>query len=271
MSGRSWHLEEFDTDGYLRRIGVERDEPDLALLEQLHQAHVHTFPFATVDVLLGQHPGVDPATVQRQLLDRRRGGYCFEHTQLFAAVLEELGYDVRRRLGRVGGPTSTRTHMTVEVRIGEERYLADPGFGLSITGPLSLTPGASRQEPGGEYSIRHQTVDGVDHWSLLRNGEVQHTVDALRVQPVDVRTGHLITSTDPLSGPFLHIPVAMKHTPDGHVTLAGRTRTVRAFGEPTRRDELSPDELVEAMREIDVVLGEDSDRLKKVVEELRRA
>ena len=272
LTGSSWQQHEFDIDAYLRRIGVERARPDLELLERLHHAHVHTIPFATIDVLLGTHPGVAPAAVQRQLIDRRRGGYCFAHTQLFSAALEDLGFVVRRRLGRVGGSNRTRTHMSAEVRLGEQRLLVDPGFGSGITGPLSLEPGASRQEPGGEYTIQHADSEGVETWSLLRNGTSEHTVDALPVVPIDVRTGHLITSTDPSSGPFLHIPVAMKHTAEGHVSVAGSSRTVRRQGQPTRREELSSAELVEAVRDLDVRLDhEEAVRLRSVVDGLRRS
>ncbi|KAA0017667.1 arylamine N-acetyltransferase [Antrihabitans cavernicola] len=80
---------------------------------------MHTIPFANVDLLLGQHPGVAPAAEQQQLITRRRGGYCFENSQIFAAALEGLGYRVRRRLGRVHQSTSTRTHLVVTAAVDD--------------------------------------------------------------------------------------------------------------------------------------------------------
>ena len=67
-------------------------------------------------MLLDQHPGVGLEQVQGKFVGRGRGGYCFEHGTLFAAVLERLGYGVTRRLGRVGPPEATaRTHCVVVV------------------------------------------------------------------------------------------------------------------------------------------------------------
>ena len=92
-----------------------RATPSRASLDELHEAHVRAFTFDNVDVLLGRHPGVSLDAVQEKFVGRGRGGYCFEHSTLFAAVLERLGYDVRRHLGRVGDPAAgtqqARTHM----------------------------------------------------------------------------------------------------------------------------------------------------------------
>lgn len=100
---------------YLEQTGIERADPSLELLEHVASAHGRTFPFANVDVLLRRHPGVEPATASRRLLVEHRGGYCYEHSQLMAAVLEDLGFDVTRHLGRVHSAENTRTHMSLSV------------------------------------------------------------------------------------------------------------------------------------------------------------
>ncbi len=111
-----WQVGRLDLDGYLARVGQDALPPSRAALDALHEAHVRTFTFDNVDVLLDQHPGVGLEQVQGKFVGRGRGGYCFEHGTLFAAVLERLGYDVTRRLGRVGPPEATaRTHCVVVV------------------------------------------------------------------------------------------------------------------------------------------------------------
>ena len=94
-----------DLSGLPRVVGLTRRDPGLDALSELHEAHVRAFPFENIDVLLGNHPGVSLEAVQEKFVGRRRGGYCFEHGTLFSAVLERLGYDVRRHLGRVGDAT----------------------------------------------------------------------------------------------------------------------------------------------------------------------
>ena len=133
-----WKSDLLDLDAYLARLGVAAREPGRDALDELHEAHVRAFTFDNLDVLLGTHPGVDLEAVQAKFVGRGRGGYCFEHATLFAAALQRLGYDVRRRLGRVGPPTtSPRTHCVVEVTLHGRRLLADPGFGLSLLRPLA--------------------------------------------------------------------------------------------------------------------------------------
>src|SRR5215217_8827589 len=110
-------VEQLELDDYLDRIGVPPAPPSREALGALHEAHVRAFTFDNIDVLLDQHPGVSLEAVQEKFVGRGRGGYCFEHTVLFAAALERLGYDVERRLGRVGDPaTAPRTHCVVMVR-----------------------------------------------------------------------------------------------------------------------------------------------------------
>lgn len=265
----SWQIAEYDVDAYLELVQVRRAAPSLELLEELHRAHVHTLPFANVDVLLGQHPGVEPATVQQQLVARRRGGYCYEHVQLFAGVLEQLGFDVTRHLGR-RRPQSSRTHMTAVVRLGGHRYLVDPGFGLSMTGPLRLADGAERTDGGRRFMLRAGTDGPVPTWTLERDGELQHVTDELPALPADVLDAHVLRSTQPES-PFVRGLMVTRFTPEGHVTVTHEARTVRVAGEPTRRESLDAADTVAAVRELGVRLDEaDAQRLRAKVTALRR-
>ncbi|MEH0108203.1 arylamine N-acetyltransferase [Tersicoccus sp. MR15.9] len=268
LTSASWETEDIDVDAYLRRIGVERDAPTLDLLERIHAAHVGAFPFSNVDVLLGQHPGVAPAAIMDKLVRRGRGGYCFEHAQLMAAALADLGYPVIRRLGRVHAPENGRTHLTLHVDVGGTTYLTDPGFGLSITGPLEVADGAERREWAGVFSLHRLQIDGVEHWALRRNGELQHLTDVLRVVPRDVRSAHLTTSTDAVGSTFLRRLVVSRYTDEGHVTITESTRTTRRPGRDTVLERLGPREAVDAVRELDVPLSaEEGKRLHGILAE----
>src|SRR5687768_3229258 len=132
MTGHPWQIERLDLDAYLARIDLGAQPPSRSALDRLLEAHVRTFTFDNIDVLLEQHPGVGLDAVQNKFVGRGRGGYCFEHATLFAAALERLGYAVERRLGRVGDPNEkARTHNVVVVTLDNQRLLCDPGFGVS--------------------------------------------------------------------------------------------------------------------------------------------
>ncbi|MFZ0141776.1 MAG: arylamine N-acetyltransferase [Aeromicrobium sp.] len=275
MSEHPWQIDALDLEAYLNRVGVVAGEPNRELLDELHEAHVRTFTFDNIDVLLGTHPGVTLDAVQAKFVTRGRGGYCFEHGTLFAAVLERLGYDVRRLLGRVGPPTaSPRTHCVVEVSLDGERLLADPGFGMSVLRPIPLQDGAEDDHRGWPHQVRRAdpAVAGPG-WELyrLRQGdwELMHTTDELPVQPVDVTMGHHFTSTYPETH-FKHGLMLTKHSArheDGwHTAVSADAVTIRRPGEPTEHRDLREGELEELLHELQVPLTpEEGSRLLDVV------
>src|SRR5580700_725948 len=121
-----WAAGELDLAAYLRRIGYDADlAPTGPTLAGLHRAHVATIPFENADIMLGRGVAVDLPSIQDKLVKRHRGGYCFEHGSLLAAVLERLGYQVDRLLARVGGEHDARTHLVLRVHTGQDCWLAD--------------------------------------------------------------------------------------------------------------------------------------------------
>src|SRR5699024_7909881 len=139
----AWNTAALDLRAYEEHLGAEPRVPDRATLDRLTEAHIRAFTFDNIDVLLGDGPHVDLASVRGKFLERARGGYGFEHGVLVAAALERLGYDVRRRLGWVGGPAeSARAHMAVEIALDGRRFLADRGFDARLLRPTELSEGA---------------------------------------------------------------------------------------------------------------------------------
>ncbi len=219
-------------------------------------------------------PGSGSSRCRRKFVGRGRGGYCFEHGTLFAAVLERLGYDVTRRLGRVGPPEATaRTHCVVVVDLDGERLLADPGFGMSLLRPLPLVDGATDDFRGWSYRLREVRAGDVRAWELSRwrdeQWELMHTHDELQVQPPDLVSGHHYTSTFPASH-FRHLLMLTKHVDGAHVSLTHRTVTVRRAGQPTEHREIEVAELRDHLHELAVPLTDDEEaRLLDRVEQLR--
>lgn len=70
----TWHTEDIDVDAYLKALNITPATPSYELLARIHKQHVKTFPFTDLEVALGEHLGVDPATVQDQLMTKNRGG-----------------------------------------------------------------------------------------------------------------------------------------------------------------------------------------------------
>jgi arylamine N-acetyltransferase len=257
-----WQLATLDLDGYLARLGLSARPPGLDALGEVHEAHVRAFTFDNIDVLLGDHPGVGLPAVQGKFVRRGRGGYCFEHTTLFAAALERLGYAVERRLGRVGDAAlAPRTHAVTVVTIDGERWLADAGFGMSPLRPIPLRDGAEDDAGGWRHRVRRvDTGASGPAWELhrLRDGgwELMHTTDELPVRPVDVVMGHHMTSTFPTSH-FRAGLMVTKHFADRHVTVTHEHVTTRRPGKPTELRPLEDGALGALLDELGVPLPRD--------------
>jgi N-hydroxyarylamine O-acetyltransferase len=271
-----WHVDGLDLDGYLARIGLPARPPSRAALDELHRAHVRTFTFDNIDVLLHQHPGVSLPVLVEKFVGRGRGGYCFEHATVFAAALARLGYGVQRRLGRVGDAAAApRTHAVVVVRVDGEVLLADPGFGRSLLRPIPLVDGAEDADEGRTFRVRR--VDAPDTgpgWELSRRAgdgwEVMHTTDDLPARPVDLVMGHHFTSTWPASH-FTTGLILTRHGADGqHTAVTDSTVTIRRPGRPTEHRPLREGELGELLTALDVpVTADERRRLLEVVDGFR--
>lgn len=125
--------QQVDLPAYFQRIGFcEEPAIDLKTLRALHFAHATHIPFENIDPLLGRPVQMDLAAVQAKLIFNRRGGYCFEQNTLFAAVLEQLGFNVTRLAARVHVGTDRilpKTHKLLRVNIEETSWICDVGFG----------------------------------------------------------------------------------------------------------------------------------------------
>jgi N-hydroxyarylamine O-acetyltransferase len=260
MDASPWQTESLDLAAYLARVGVPAAPPSRSALDALHEAHVRAFSFDNIDVLLDAHRGVTLDAVQAKFVGRGRGGYCFEHGVLFAAALERLGYDVERRLGRVGDPAAPRTHCVVVVTLDGEPLLADPGFGMSVLRPIPLADGAEDDHGGWRYRLRSVPIGGGRGWVLERwrdgHWEQMHTHDELPVHPIDLAVAHHFTSTYPTIH-FRNMLMLTRHLDARHVAVTHETLTVRRPGEPTQHRELREGELADLLAELAVPLTPD--------------
>ena len=147
---------------YLERVHLSSNldlAPTLNTLTTLMAAHMRSIPFENLDVVLRKRISISLEDVCNKLIQRHRGGYCFEHNTLFLGVLAECGFAVRVLNCRVMWGKSEPTafsHMAIEVTIGEDKWLADVGFGGSNSiQPICLNSGAGPQrKPDGVFRVR---------------------------------------------------------------------------------------------------------------------
>jgi N-hydroxyarylamine O-acetyltransferase len=250
-----------DLDAYLARTGQERRPPSAEALKDLTRAHVKAIPFENLDVILRQHQGISLDVVSAKLVGRRRGGYCYEQSGLFAAVLEQLGYRVHRLSARVQprrpGPY---THMTLVVDVDGESFLTDVGFGAGILDPMPLVDGQKTDQAGWEHRLVHQN----GWWTLQKGTEDLLDFRLNEMYPIDYEVYHHYTSTHPKS-PFTGRVVIMTLEPGVSRKLLGRELTVEKPGGSSETTTVAPEELDATLKDFGIELTPDElARLRKV-------
>jgi len=239
-----------DLDAYLRRIDYRGGlAPTRGTLEALHLAHATHIPFENLDILRGLPIRLDLASLQAKLVGARRGGYCFEQNQLFAAVLENLGFVVTRLAARVRYRTTDvlpRTHMLLLVDIDGQRCVADVGFGAS--GFLAPVPFGEGEESR-QSAWRYRAVDDAGVWVMQSSNDADwEDLYAFTLEPqlpVDYEIANYYTSTHPASR-FVRTLTAQRLTPEARYTLRGREYIEERGATVTRRT-LSDDDEVRAL------------------------
>jgi N-hydroxyarylamine O-acetyltransferase len=223
-------MSSFSLDAYLGRIEYrEHPVPDLDTLAALHLAHAGAIPFENLDIQMGLPIRLDLESLQAKLVQRRRGGYCFEQNTLFLHALREIGFTVIPCEARVRvdtGRVLPRTHMALVVSQGGDDWLADVGFGgegLVRPVPMDGTP----HEQGGlsfrvarEEALHVLQADDGDGWrdqyAFVPEGRYE----------VDFEVANWFTSTHPESR-FVVSLTAQRATPEARHVLRNLTYACR--------------------------------------------
>jgi N-hydroxyarylamine O-acetyltransferase len=141
-----------DVAAYLERIGATRpSSPTLDALAGLGLAHLYAVPFENLDIAAGRPLSVEPEAIFEKIVDRRRGGFCYELNGLFSWLLRELGYDVTLLAGQTVDPTTgqlghRRAHLVLLVEL-DGPVLVDVGWGEVYRRPFALREGNEHADP----------------------------------------------------------------------------------------------------------------------------
>lgn len=240
---------QLDVQSYLERIGCSARIP--LTPEGLHlltRAHLKSVPFENLEVTdEGSEPILDAEALFHKVVEKKRGGYCFELNKLFALLLSQLGFECRSVAVRVinGRPDPCPlSHRGIVVTIENRRYYCDVGFGGE--GPKDVLPldEGSQQTVAGEcfhLSLEGDAItiskykDGSE-WRLLKFRD-EAWLD------VDFITLNRYYSTYP-SSPFRRKRIVYLSTEDGWKSLVHYTFT--RFSEGTYTvTELEPEQISE--------------------------
>lgn len=246
-------------DLYLQRIGYQGARvADLTTLCELHRAHLLAIPYENLDIHLGQRLTLDLPHIYHKIVEKQRGGWCYELNGLFAWALRTLGFRVTLLGSSVGRPAQGSNgdfdHLILRVDLARP-WLVDVGFGNGFFEPLPLVAGDYQQ------SFRHyQLEEEGDHWYFhndVHGGPgFGFTLLPRQFASFGGRCHELQTS--PASG-FVQKTVCHRFTPDGFVTLRGallKQYSAAGVVEEEIRDQLRYRTLIEQTFGLDGTLAD---------------
>lgn len=234
-------------DRYLDRInydGPPIDDRSDRTLSALHDSHLRTVPFENLDIIGGRSVSLDPDRTFEKVVERNRGGFCYELNGLFERLLSELGFEtqlVSCRMKRTDGTFGREfDHMGVLVRL-DDWLLADVGAGSFSRSPLPMN-GKPVSGADGSFRVVHRTDDEYDVKG--RSDDGWKTKYRFRTEPrtpndfAEMCTYH---QTNPESGFTQHV-TCTKGTKTGRITLSTSSLTITTHGEKEKRSVSAPDE-----------------------------
>ncbi len=124
---------------YLSRIGLDRsvldEKRDKKLIDKLQYAHVTSVPYENIDIVKEIPLRLDTDALFEKIVERRRGGFCFELNALYNDLLKSIGFEtvscfarylrgicgipMRRHRVTIAGSSDTSDRIFTDVGIGE--------------------------------------------------------------------------------------------------------------------------------------------------------
>jgi N-hydroxyarylamine O-acetyltransferase len=246
-----------DVKAYFDRINYQGStDPTLETLCVLHRAHMLAVPFENLDIPLKQLIVLDEELLFDKIVNRRRGGFCYELNGLFSALLREMGFYIQRLSAQVANAEGEfgmeLGHMTLLVQ-HEERWLADVGFGDSFIEPLRLDERGEQVQEQGRYRIADdRIVDDHEHltylWQEEKGWKAQYIFKLKPYTLADFQDACDWTQTSPLSS-FTQRRICSLAIPNGRITLSDMRWIVTTNGNRQERELESEAEYHAILRE----------------------
>lgn len=210
---------------YLKRINYHGSlTPGVDTLRELQVAHLLTVPFENLSIHSAEAISLEDEALFAKVVERKRGGFCYELNGLFAALLRALGVEVVMLSAEVanedGNFSQPFDHMALMVKL-DQRWLVDVGFGDSFLEPLLLDEvgeqiqrdHAYRLGSAGSYHIMSRRELNDDQWKM------QYRFTLQPYEYSDYAEMCRYHQTSPQSH-FTQRRICSRATEDGRITLS---------------------------------------------------
>jgi N-hydroxyarylamine O-acetyltransferase len=206
-------------------------------------------PFENLSIHSGEPIVLNDEALFRKIVEKRRGGFCYELNCLFTWLLRQIGFDVSMLSAGVahpqGGFSPDFDHMALVVNL-DRRWLVDVGFGDSFVEPLLLEEEIEQQQ--GTQTFRITSADS--HLVLMRRSgaeewkrQYRFTLQAYQYDDYEEMCRYHQTSPE---SHFTKSRLCSLATSDGRITLSGM-RLIKTSNEHREEETVENEEEYEKL------------------------
>jgi N-hydroxyarylamine O-acetyltransferase len=251
----------FDLNAYLERIGLRGPlATSLDTLATVQWAHLQTVPFENLEIRpLHREIRLDDASLFDKIVNRRRGGFCYELNGLLSQALEAIGFGATIVSVQFVHDDATLSplfdHMALIVSVpGEQdRFVVDVGAGSTAPArPLRLVDGHAEYHP--ETRLWYRLRRHEDAWQMdVRDADSewkannQFTEIPRAIPDFSERCRYQYEAPD---SHFTQGPICSKNIFGGRLSVSGRQFIRTVDGVRTEHDLSGNEEFESVLREL---------------------
>lgn len=244
-----------DIQAYLVKLDVFKELPSLNYLRQLHKRHLLAIPFENLDIHFRRIITIDIRKIFNKVMLKNRGGFCYELNFLFYYLLTHLGYDCHLISAKVLNKETKKygaeyDHMAILVKIQEDVYLCDVGFGDGFIYPKKLEGNMLQMDVNQYFKF---TVDPDGTYFLAKTFDTLHFETLYQFttkfrEPIEFIDRCNFHQSSPLSH-FTGKKIITRLTEEGRVTLWDTKLKIIKKGKVTEYSVLNEDDFYSKMEE----------------------
>ncbi|MES2934077.1 MAG: arylamine N-acetyltransferase [Pseudomonadota bacterium] len=244
--------ENFSLQRYFDRIGFHGEaRADIATVSQIMRCQLFSVPFENLDVQAGKIVSLVPEDIAAKILERQRGGYCYEVNGVFAMALQALGIEYQFVAARPMFYPAKRpkTHMAIVLTLDGTQWLCDLGFGsYGIRAPMRLDALDVEVKQDLDTFMLSKTSERDYLLRALVDGEWgnQYGFDLSPQEWIDFVPANYLNSTHP-DAIFVQKLVIVLHNASGRKILVGDTLKIVENG-TMEKHEVVPEQRVAVLQ-----------------------
>lgn len=244
-----------NVSSYLEKLGLYKELPSLNYLRQLHKNHQLVIPFETLDIHFRRTITPDIRKIFDKIIPTKRGGFCYELNLLFYHLLIHLGYECQLISAQVFNKTDQEygpeyDHMAILVKMQEDIYLCDVGFGDGFIFPKKLDLQSLQMDFNRYFKLFKDPDDNyfIKRTSDTQNFEALYQFKIQMREPIEFLDMINFKQSSPES-PFVGKKIITILTTEGRITLSDSKLRIQERGEDIQIAVLNDDDFFTKMEE----------------------